>query len=95
MSMKSIRKLLEKLDDAVYDAEVDLDAAYDESKHYCALLEEKEEEVFLMREEIKLRCRIIYECRVKIPVEGHYMDINPLVAKEDPHKGQYDYEYSN
>jgi len=92
MTMKSIRKLLEKLDDAVYDAEVDLDAVFDENKQYSAMLEEKEEEVFLMREEIKLLCRLIYDCRIKIPVEGHFMDINPLVAKEDPYKGKYDYE---
>lgn len=91
MSMKQVQKLMEKLEDALYDVELDLDTATEESSEYAAQLAEKTDEIELMEEEIRLLCRLLYEAKVDLPLEGHFTDINPYVHSSDPNKGMYEY----
>ena len=91
MSMKQIRTLIEKLEDALDDVEIDLDTAVGDSNEYAAQLAEKTDELELMEEELRLLCRLLYEANVDLPREGHFTDINPYVHRSDPYKGRYEY----
>ena len=91
MSMKQVRKLMEKLEDALYDVEIDLDSAVGERNDYEFQLAEKMEELELMEEELRLLCQLIYDSNVAMPRDGHFTDINPYVSPNDPFKGEYGY----
>jgi len=91
MSMKQIRRLIEKLEDAVDDAEIDLKNAVENSGDYELQLAEKTEELDLMGEELRFLCQLLYDSNVPLPKEGHFTDINPYVPQNDPSKGQYEY----
>ena len=91
MSLKQIQKLMEKLEDALLDVEIDLDSAIDERNDYEFQLSEKTEELELMEEELRLLCKLIYDSNVAMPRDGHFTDINPYVSPNDPFKGEYGY----
>ena len=91
MSLKQIQKLLEKLEDALQDVEIDLDCAVEERDDYEFRLAEKTEELELMEEELRLLCQLIYDSNVAMPRDGHFTDINPYVSPNDPFKGEYGY----
>ena len=91
MSLKQIQKLMEKLEDALQDVEIDLDSAVEERNDYEFRLAEKTEELELMEEELRLLCQLIYDSNVGMPQDGHFMDINPYVSPNDPFKGEYGY----
>ena len=91
MSLKQIRRLIEKLEDAIDDAESDLETAVDERNDYEFQLSEKTDELDLMGEELRLLCQLLYDSNVPLPKEGHFTDINPYVPRNDPYKGQYEY----
>ena len=61
MSVKEIRKLIEKLEDALDDAETDLNITMDERDDYELQLAEKTEELALMEEELRFLCKLIYD----------------------------------
>lgn len=50
MSLKQIQKLMEKLEDALQDVEIDLDSAVEERNDYKFRLAEKTEELELMED---------------------------------------------
>ena len=91
MSMKQIRKLIEKLEDALDDAENDLDIAVGGRDDYEFKLAEKTEELELMEDELRLLCKLIYDSDVVMPRDGHFTDINPYVSPNDPFRGEYGY----
>ena len=91
MSMKQVQKLIEKLEDALQDVEIDLDSAVGERDDYEFRLAEKTEEMELMEAELRLLCQLIYDSNVTMPREGHFTDINPYVSPKDPFKGEYGY----
>ncbi|MBP5728739.1 MAG: hypothetical protein J6Y48_16830 [Clostridia bacterium] len=91
MSLKQIRRLIEKLEDAIENAEFDLEIAVDERNDYEFQLSEKTDELDLMGEELRLLCQLLYDANVPLPKEGHFTDINLYVPRNDPHKGQYKY----
>lgn len=91
MSMKQVQKLLEKLEDALQDVEIDLDAAVEERDDYEFQLSEKTEALELMEEELRLLCKLIYDSNVAMPRDGHFTDINLYVSPHDPFKGEYGY----
>lgn len=91
MSMKQVRKLMEKLEDALYDVEIDLDSAVEERDDYEFLLGEKTEELERMEEELRLLCQLIYDSNVAMPRDDHFVDINPYVSPNDPFRGEYGY----
>ncbi len=91
MSTKQIRRLIEKLEDAVADMEIDLESAVESSNDYEFQLTEKVEELELMGEELRLLCQLLYDSNVPLPTKGHFTDINPYVPQKDPRKGQYEY----
>ena len=91
MSLKQIQKLLEKLEDALQDVEIDLDCAVEERDDYEFRLAENTEELELMEEELRLLCKLIYDSNVAMPRDGHFTDINPYVSPNDPFKGEYGY----
>lgn len=70
MSMKQIRRLIEKLEDALQDMEIDLDAAVEERDDYEFRLTEKTEELELMEDELRFLCKLIYDADVKLPRNG-------------------------
>lgn len=92
MSVKEIRKLIEKLEDAVDDAETDLNIAMGERDDYEFQLAEKTEDLALMEEELRFLCKLIFDSRVVMPQSGHYTDINPYVSPLDPFRGEYKWE---
>jgi len=92
MSMKEIRRLIEKLEDVVGDVEIDLDSAVKSCEDYEFQLSEKTEELELMEQELRLLCQLLYDSNVELPRNGHFMDINPYVPRNDPCKGRYEYE---
>ena len=89
MNVKQIRKLLEKLDDALDDVEFEVDTATEERDDYAFQLEEKTEEIEHMEAELRLLCQLLFDAKVEIPREDHYIDINPYVPKADPFRGEY------
>ena len=91
MSLKQIKKLIEKMEDALQDVEFDLDSAFGERDDYEFRLAEKTEELELMEEELRLLCQLIYDSNVALPRDGHFTDINPYVSPNDPFKGEYGY----
>ncbi len=91
MSLNQIQKLMEKLEDALQDVEIDLDSAVEERDDFEFRLAEKTEELELMEEELRLLCRLIYDSNVVMPRDGHFTDINPYVSPNDPFKGAYEY----
>ncbi len=91
MSLKQIQKLMEKLEDALLDVEIDLDSAIGERDDYEFRIAEKTEELELMQEELRLLCKLIYDSKLAMPMDGHFMDINPYVSSDDPFKGEYGY----
>ena len=91
MSLKQIQRLMEKLEEALQDVEIDLDSAVEERNDYEVRLAEKTEELELMGEELRLLCRLIYDSNVVMPRDGHFTDINPYVSPNDPSKGEYEY----
>lgn len=91
MSMKQVQKLMEKLEDALQNVEIDLDSAVGERDDYEFQLAEKTEALELMEEEMRLLCQLIYDSNVAIPRDGHFTDINPYVSPNDPFKGEYGY----
>jgi hypothetical protein len=91
MSLKEIRRLIEKLEDAVDDVEIDFESAVENRDDYEFQLSEKTEELELMEQEMRLLCQLLYDSNVPLPLEGHFTDINPYVSRNDPFKGQYEY----
>lgn len=91
MSMKHVQKLMEKLEDALQDVEIDLDTAVEERDDYEFQLSEKTEALALMEEELRLLCKLIYDSNVVMPRDGHFTDINPYVSPNDPFRGEYGY----
>ena len=91
MSMKQVQKLIERLEDALQDVEIDLDSAVGERDDYEFKLAEKTGELELMEKELRLLCQLIYDSNVVMPLEGHFTDINPYVSPNDPFKGEYGY----
>lgn len=91
MSMKQVQKLMEKLEDALQNVEIDLDSAVGERDDYEFQLAEKTEALELMEEEMRLLCQLIYDSNVAIPRDGHFTDINPYVSPNDPFRGEYGY----
>ena len=91
MSMKQVQKLIERLEDALQDVEIDLDSAVGERDDYEFKLAEKTEELELMEKELRLLCQLIYDSNVVMPLKGHFTDINPYVSPNDPFKGEYGY----
>ena len=91
MSMKQVQKLMEKLEDALQDVEIDLDAAVEERDDYEFQLSEKTEALELMEEELRFLCKLIYDSNVTMPRDGHFTDINPYVSPNDPFRGEYGY----
>ena len=89
MSIKQIRKLLEKFDDALDDVENDLEYAVEERNDYEFQLAVKTDEMELMEEEMRLLCRLLFEAKVDLSREEHFIDINPYVHRSDPYKGRY------
>ncbi len=99
MSVKRIRKLIEKLESELVDmeselgdVESDLEIAIDERNDYEFLLSEKSEELESMENEIRLLCKLFFDSNVTLPLDGHYIDLNPYVHPNDPFKGKYDFE---
>lgn len=92
MSVKEIRKLIEKLEDALDDGETDLNITMDERDDYILQLAEKTEELALMEEELRFLCKLIYDSRMVMPQNGHFTDINPYVSPLDPFRGEYKWE---
>ena len=72
MSVKEIRKLIEKLEDALDDAETDLNITMDERDDYELQLAEKTEELALMEEELRFLCKLVYDSRMVMPQNGHF-----------------------
>lgn len=91
MNIKQIRKILEKLDDALDDMESDLDYAIEERDDYSFQLGEKEEQIEQMESELRLLCQLIFDAHIELPQTDHFIDINPYVPKADPLKGSYEY----
>ncbi len=91
MSMKQVQRLMEKLEDALRDVEVDMDSAVEERDDYEFQLSEKMEALELMEEELRLLCKLIYDANVAMPRDGHFTDINPYISPDDPFKGEYGY----
>lgn len=91
MSMKRIHNLMEKLEDALLDVEIDLESAVDERNDYEFQLSEKTAELELMEEELRLLCQLIYDSNVEMPRDGHFTDINSYVPRDDPYRGEYGY----
>lgn len=91
MSAKQIRRLIEKLEDALQDVEMDLDAASEAHDDFEFRLAEKTEEIECMEDELRLLCKLIYDADVKLPKDGHFTDINPYVSPNDPLRGEYRY----
>ena len=91
MSMKHVQKLMEKLEDALQDVEIDLDTAVEERDDYEFQISEKTEALALMEEELRLLCKLIYDSNVVMPRDGHFTDINPYVSPNDPFRGEYGY----
>lgn len=94
MNVKQLRKIVEKLDDALSDVECDLDNAAGERDFYAFQLEEKTEEMEQMEAELRFLCQVIFDARVKMPQRDHFIDINPYVSKLDPCKGKYEYGWT-
>ena len=91
MSLKQVQKLIEKLEDALQVVEIDLGSAVEERNDYELRLAEKTEELELMEAELRLLCKLIYDSKLAMPMDGHFMDINPYVSPNDPFKGEYEY----
>ena len=91
MSLKQVQKLIEKLEDALQDVEIDLGSAVEERNDYELRLAEKTEELELMEAELRLLCKLIYDSKLAMLMDGHFMDINPYVSPNDPFKGEYEY----
>ena len=91
MSMKHVRKPMEKLGNALLDVEIDLHSAVEKRNDYEFQLSEKTEELELMEEELCLLCQLIYDSDAAMPRESHFTDINPYVSPNDPFKGEYGY----
>lgn len=92
MRTKQMRRLIEKLADELDYVEMDLESAEAESSDYEFRLSEKEQEVELLEAELQLLCQLLYDANVSVPLEGHFVDINPYVSTKDPCKGQYEYD---
>lgn len=93
MNVKQIRKILEKLDDALDAVEIDMNAANDERDDYAFQLEEAREELSMMGEELKLLCKLLFDAKIRLPHDGHFIDIDPYVPKTDPQRGMYEIGY--
>lgn len=93
MTVKQIRKILEKLDEALDDVESDLNYATEERADYSFQLEEKAEQIEQMESELRLLCQLIFDAHIELPRTDHFIDINPYVPTTDPLKGSYGYEY--
>ena len=91
MSLNQIQKLMEKLEDALQDVEIDLDSAVEKRDDFEFRLAEKTEELELMEEELRLLCQLIYDSIVAMPRDSHLIDINPYVSPNAPFKGEYGY----
>ena len=91
MSLKQVQKLIEKLEDALQDVEIDLGSAVEERNDYELRLAEKTEELELMEAGLRLLCKLIYDSKLAMLMDGHFMDINPYVSPNDPFKGEYEY----
>jgi chromosome segregation ATPase len=90
MSIKQIRKILEKLDDALYDVESDLDYAMEERDDYAFRMDELTEQIEQMELELRLLFQIIFDAQIELPLANHFIDINPYVSKADPFRGSYE-----
>ena len=93
MTIKQIRKMLEKVDDALDDMELDLNYATEERDDYSFQLNEKTEQIDQMEAELRLLCQLIYDAHVELPETDHFIDINPYVPKADPNRGNYGCAY--
>jgi len=100
MNVKQIRRMLEKLDDALDDVEIEIETANDEVEtangerdDYALQLEEARGELDKMAEELKLLCQLLFDAKIDLPRDRHFVDINPYVSKADPYRGMYEIGY--
>lgn len=91
MTIKQIRKMLEKLTDALDDVEFDLNDVTEERDDFSFQLGEKEEQIAQMELEIRLLCQLIFDAQITLPKTNHHIDINPYVPKADPLRGSYEW----
>ncbi len=92
MRIKQMRRLIDKLSDELDYVEIDLQSVEQESSDYEFQLNEKEEEVERLEAELHFICQLLSDANVPVPLEGHFVDINPFVSSKDPNKGHYDYD---
>ena len=87
----TILKMLGRLTETVEEMDEDLRAAQEENEDKQFQIDEKDEEIEALKSEIRILCSRLYEAGVSIPRSGHSIDINALVPKVDPHRGQYEF----
>ncbi len=75
--------------------------AYDQESHYLSkvndvlreALDESEVSIISLKEEIALLYKLLRSSGVKIPEEGHHVDIKSFASSDDPYREDYEGDY--
>ena len=87
----TLLKMLEHLSEAISEMDEELRFAQIENNDKQFQIDEREEEISALESEIRILCSCLYDAGVPIPHGGHSIDINALVPKEDPYRGNYEF----
>ena len=92
--IRNVRRMLDRIEDAVNQIEYEYEDAIRERDDYSEEVTTKEEEIKHFEDEICFLCRLVVNNKDKavLPKEGHYVDINPYVPRNDPNRGKYEFD---
>lgn len=94
---KRDRTSFEKVSSILDDVECETTALIDEAEDYRQENEDMRQSLYIasqyyneFQKEIRFLIQLCHDNAVVLPLEGHFIDINEAVPKDDPQKGSYD-----
>ena len=102
MTVKEIERLFENVSSILDDVECETTALIDEAEDFRQENEDLRQSLYIAsqyynesQKEIRLLIQLCFDNEIVIPLEGHFIDINEAVPKNDPQKGSYDVPWEN
>ena len=92
--MEGLEPLWKELDGIVKAFDTENHALHDANEKYNKALNEAEAAIRNLRDEVRLLYGLLYANKIQIPLDGHFVSLEPFACPEDPNSEDYDSDYS-
>ena len=92
--MDGLEPLWQELDETVKAYDVENRATHAANEDYNKALDEAETAISHLRDEVRLLYEQLYANKVRIPLNGHFVSLEPFAHASDPYREEYDSDYS-